>query len=169
MMLAPSVFRYLPTGRGGLAVIFAAATGVVVLSVVMTEMLRLSPCPLCIFQRLNYMVIGVAALLGMALPGRRWWAGGILLLSLGGLGTALYQSWMQAFPELVKECSFTDPSLIEQLVDWLGMRFPQLFLATGFCTSKEWVFLGLSIANWSVLVFAALGLLAWGVARPKAG
>jgi len=72
------------------------------------------------------------------------------------LGVAGYQTWMQAFPELVNECSYSNPNLIERLVDWLGMQYPPLFLATGFCTSKEWVFLGLSMANWSVLVFAAI-------------
>ena len=63
---------------------------------------------------------------------------------------------MQAFPHLAKECSFTEPNLIERLVDWLGMQVPSLFMATGFCTSKEWVFLDLSMANWSLLVFAGM-------------
>jgi disulfide bond formation protein DsbB len=47
-------------------------------------------------------------------------------------------------------------TLIERLVDWLGMQWPSLFLATGFCTSREWVFLGLSMANWSMLIFAGI-------------
>jgi disulfide bond formation protein DsbB len=36
------------------------------------------------------------------------------------------------------------------------MRWPSLFLATGFCTSRDWIFLGLSMANWSVIVFAGI-------------
>jgi disulfide bond formation protein DsbB len=68
---------------------------------------------------------------------------------------------MQAYPELAKECSYTDPNLIERLVDWLGMQAPSMFMATGFCTSKEWVFLGLSMANWSCLVF--LGIVGYAV------
>jgi disulfide bond formation protein DsbB len=48
------------------------------------------------------------------------------------------------------------PNLIERLVDWLGMQWPSMFLATGFCTSKEWVFLRLSMANWSMLIFAGI-------------
>ncbi len=63
---------------------------------------------------------------------------------------------MQAFPLLATECGYSDPNLIERLVDWLGMQWPSLFLATGFCTSRDWEFLALSMANWSLLVFAGI-------------
>jgi disulfide bond formation protein DsbB len=84
-----------------------------------------------------------------------------------GAGVAGYQTWMQAFPQLATECGFSDPSLIERLVDWLGMQYPTLFLATGFCTSREWEWLGLSMANWSFILFA--GILGFGLllARPR--
>ncbi len=119
--------------------------------------LRLAPCPFCIFQRLLYIVIGCLALLGLLLPiGRKLWLILIASLALAGASVAGYQSWMQAYPELVNECGMSDPTTIERLVDWLGMRWPDLFLATGFCTSKEWVFLGLSIANWSFLAFSSI-------------
>ena len=42
------------------------------------------------------------------------------------------------------------------------MQWPTMFMATGFCSSKEWVFLGLSIANWSAFGFAAFfGVAVW--------
>jgi disulfide bond formation protein DsbB len=101
------------------------------------------------------------ALGGVLWPaGRLLWSMLIGLLALLGMGVASYQTWMQAFPHLATECSYTDPNLIERLVDWLGMQWPSLFLATGFCTSKEWVFLGLSMANWSLVVFAGIAGLA---------
>jgi disulfide bond formation protein DsbB len=68
---------------------------------------------------------------------------------------------MQAYPHLAPECSFTDPNMIERLVDWLGMEWPSLFLATGFCTSRDWELFGLSMANWSVLVFAGIVAYVW--------
>lgn len=55
----------------------------------------------------------------------------------------------------------SEPDAVERLVDWLGMAWPKLFLATGFCASREWEFIGLSMANWSVLLFA--GVLFWAV------
>ena len=57
---------------------------------------------------------------------------------------------------------------IERLVDWLGMQMPSLFLATGFCTSREWEFLGLSMANWSTLFFAGIAGYAILLFRSKA-
>ena len=134
--------------------------GLVAIGMELQHLLRLAPCPYCIFQRLLYLLIGVVALAGFILPAAApLWAALVLgFCALGG-GIAAYQSWMQAYPELATECGFTNPNLIEQLVDWLGMQLPSLFLATGFCSSKEWVFLGLSMANWSLLCFAAIAAL----------
>ncbi len=131
--------------------------GLVAVGMELQALLRLSPCPLCIFQRLLYIVIGSIGLAGVLVPvARPLWAGLAALLALLGVGVAGYQTWMQAYPHLAPECSFTDPNAIERLVDWLGMQMPSLFLATGFCSSREWEFLGLSMANWSLLIFAGI-------------
>ena len=140
---------------------FAALTlgtfGLVAVSMELQHLLRLAPCPLCIFQRLLYMVVGLVALAGVLLPGGRLlWSALIAALASGGVAVAGYQTWMQAFPLLATECGYSDPNLIERLVDWLGMQWPSLFLATGFCTSRDWEFLALSMANWSLLVFAGI-------------
>ncbi len=137
-----------------MATLALGSLGLVALGMELQQLLRLAPCPLCIFQRLLYIVVGLMALAGVLLPGGRLlWAALIAALALGGMAVAGYQTWMQAFPHLATECGYSDPSLIERLVDWLGMQWPGLFLATGFCTSREWEFLGLSMANWSLAVF----------------
>jgi hypothetical protein len=46
------------------------------------------------------------------------------------------------------------------------VRWPELFMATGFCSSKDWVFLGLSMANWSALVLPRFLVAAAGVHLP---
>ena len=143
--------------RAWFASLSLGAFGLVAVGLELQHLLKLSPCPLCIFQRVLYMAIGFFAFCGFALPRiRQLWAPLIALLATGGVMVASYQSWMQAYPELATECGYAEPSLIERLVDVLGMQWPSLFLATGFCSSKEWVFLGLSMANWSVLVFAGI-------------
>ena len=63
---------------------------------------------------------------------------------------------MQYAPQLATECGFGDPTLTEQLINWLGVKWPAMFMVTGFCTNKEWVFLGLSLANWSGVCFLLL-------------
>jgi protein dithiol:quinone oxidoreductase len=124
---------------------------------VLGEMARLHPCYLCNFQRLLYLVLAVIALGGIAVPAwRKLWSVLVGLTALGGMATAIYQSWMQYAPDLATECGVGKPTLLEQIVDWLGMRWPSMFMVTGFCTDKDWVFLGLSLANWSVLCFALL-------------
>ena len=149
--------------RAWFATLALGCFGLVAMGLLLQTQYRLAPCPFCIFQRLLYLVIGCVALIGFVWPVmlRQVLAGMIGLLAASGFGVAAYQTWMQAYPELAKECSYTDPNLIERLVDWLGMQAPSMFMATGFCTSKEWVFLGLSMANWSCLVF--LGIVGYAV------
>lgn len=143
--------------RAWFATLSLGCFGLVAIGMALQTLLRLAPCPFCIFQRLLYLVIGGLALLGFLWPVLRLaWAGLIGLLALLGAGVAGYQTWMQAFPELATECGYAEPNAIERLVDWLGMQWPSMFLATGFCTSREWVFLGLSMANWSLLIFAGI-------------
>lgn len=154
--------------RAWFAALSLGALGLVAVGLELQTMLRLSPCPLCIFQRLLYIVIGLFALGGVCCPrAAKLWAAGLFALSGLGVGVAAYQSWMQAFPELAKECSFTDPGLIERVVDWLGMQYPSLFMATGFCTSREWEMFGLSMANWSLLVFAGIAACALVLLRQR--
>lgn len=125
------------------------------------EWLRLNACHLCIFQRLLCLLLTLFALAGVLLPSmRRLWGAFAALTAAGGLATALYQSWLQYAPDPSNECGFGEPTLLERLVDWFGMQWPSLFMVTGFCSSKEWVFLGLSMANWAVFLFAALLVLA---------
>ncbi|PKO34552.1 MAG: disulfide bond formation protein B [Betaproteobacteria bacterium HGW-Betaproteobacteria-7] len=155
--------------RAWFAMLALGCFGLVAFGMALQEMLRLSPCPLCIFQRLLYLLVGVLAVAGFILPmARRLWVGVIGLLALLGASVAAYQSWMQFFPDPANECSFTDPNLIERIVDWLGMQMPSLFLATGFCSSKEWVFLGLSMANWSVAIFLGIAAYVALLARRRA-
>ncbi len=142
--------------RACFAVLALFAVGLTGTGLLIGELLKLQPCPLCIFQRLLYLLIAGFALCGVLLPG--WWrAWGVLigLTATGGLGTAAYQTWLQLNPDSSLACGFGEPTVIEQIVNWFGMRWPDLFLATGFCSSKDWVFLGLSMANWSIVCFLA--------------
>lgn len=164
--------------RLGFLLLGLGAWGLVAAGFVIQEWDRLNPCPLCIFQRVLYLLFGALALLGALLPlgprGQKAWGLGLAGVSLGGFLTALYQTTMQAVPGLVAECSYTDQGPIELFVDWLGMQYPTLFMATGLCSSREWEFLGLSMANWSLLCFLGFGLAAlilsrcWGLLRRPA-
>ena len=149
----------------------AAAFGLVAGGLILGEVARINPCHLCILQRVIYLVFGIWAMGGAAFPrGRRFWCVLLIVTAIGGLVAAGEQSWMQYAPDQVTECGFGEPTPTEQLVNWLGMQWPALFMVTGFCTQKDWIFLGLSLANWSILCFlllllAALWLLVKGGKR----
>jgi protein dithiol:quinone oxidoreductase len=160
------------SARNRFLLVAAGAFGLLGAGLALGVALNLHPCPLCIFQRVLYLVVGFAALLGALRPDLqkiRWAAAGVgIAAAVGGIATAAYQTWMQLFPGSLMECGYAEPNLIERLVDWLGMQWEFMFLATGLCSSKEWTFLGLSMANWSIpcfLVFA--GMLVWA-ARGRA-
>lgn len=153
--------------RPGFALIAVGAVGLVAAGLVVGEIYRLQPCPLCIFQRFLYLVVGALGVLGVVLPAfQAIWRLLIGGVALGGVATAAWQSWLQWAPlGSVAECSYTDPNLIERFVDWLGMKSPALFLATGFCSNRDWTFLGLSMANWSIPCFAGFLVVAAMISR----
>ncbi len=140
------------------SLIAAASLALVVASLVLTAMLDLHPCHLCIFQRLLFMILGVLAAFAAWRAGSRGaFAAGlpIPLLAILGAGVATYQSWLQAQPPGSISCMAGEPSLIERLVEWLGQIQPDLFLATGFCEEAELVVLGMTLANWALVAFVA--------------
>lgn len=142
-----------------LLLLAAAAVGLTLAGWAIGEIMRLQPCPLCIFQRLLFLLIALLALTGALVPAAARLSGIVLLVvAAGGVATAAYQSWLQYLPQSGMDCGFGEPTLIERIVDWFGALWPQMFLATGFCSSKDWILLGLSMANWSGLCF--IGFLA---------
>ena len=152
-------------------IVFAAlaivSLGLLAAGLVLGELARLQPCYLCNFQRLLYIVLAVIGVCGaLILAGGRFWAALFGLVAQGGVITAVQQSWMQYAPQDAIECGFGDPTVLEQVVNWLGVQWPAMFMVTGLCTVKDWVFLGLSLANWSALCFLALtGVAVWQMLR----
>lgn len=140
----------------------AAALGLVIASITLTELLHLNPCHLCIFQRLLDMTLVLA--FGLAAwryqqRDRVLWLSGAGIITLVGMAVAAYQSLDQAFPDDGFDCSNNAPNSIERLVEWLGLRWPRLFMATGFCDSVELEIFGLSLANWSFVSFTGFALV----------
>jgi len=128
----------------------------------------LDPCPLCITQRLFYLLIGGCAVLGLFALRRRTWqrllAGVAALAALGGILTASRQVWLQHLPpEQVPECG---PGLQYWLDNESAMSvIALLFKGDGNCAEVVWTFLGFSMGEWSLAWFVLLGALALLLAR----
>ncbi len=151
------------------ALLATLCAGLFAASLVLTVLHDLHPCHLCIFQRLLYLLlalVGFAAWYLTARPPGRLIGFLAMLLAAGGLAVAAYQSWLQWQPPGSVSCVGGDPGLIERLVEALGQWLPELFLATGFCEEAEMTILGLTLANWSALGFAACLTLAYRAWRP---
>lgn len=143
------------------------ATGTVCLALVaggvlMSQLLHLAACPLCIVQRMLYLLLALAGGCGIAVAGhplaRRFAA--LTMATIAGIGVfvAGYQVWIQRFARDTK-CA-ADMPWWERLVDWAGEQVPLLFQANGLCSDDTWKFLGLSIAEWSLAMFCVLLALA---------
>ncbi len=122
------------------------------------------PCPLCMVQRVIFIVIGV--LFGIAVlhnPGRAraaLYAALIGLFSLLGVAVAGRHIWIQHLPkDQVPACG---PGL-----DYMLAHFPmssvlkELMHGSGECAAKGWTFLALNIPEWSLIAYVLLG--AWAV------
>jgi disulfide bond formation protein DsbB len=118
----------------------------------------LEPCPLCLVQR-GFFYAVMAVCIVAALHGRWRIFYGILaaLFAVGGAAAASRQVWLQHLPaDKVPQCG---PDLAFMLENFpLSRTLTTLFSGTGECAVVDWTFLGLSIAEWSLLWFVALAL-----------
>jgi protein dithiol:quinone oxidoreductase len=131
---------------------------------------HLEPCPLCIFQRVAMMAIGLVALIAFlhapaSVLARRLYAGLVVLAALAGVGVAGRHVWLQNLPpEDVPACG---PGL-----DYWMDTFPlqdvvmKVFKGSGECAKVDWMLLGLSLPSWTLLAFTGFAAVAvWQLLR----
>ena len=123
-----------------------------------------NPCPLCILQRVVYIVLMVVFLIGALHGPRRTgvyvYSALLTVVSLVGAGIATRHVWLQHLPkDKVPECG---PGLNYMLDRFpLVEAFAKIFRGSGECAEVGWKLLGLSVAEWSLVWFILLG--AWAV------
>ena len=122
----------------------------------------LDPCPLCIFQRIAFLWIGVFALLAAihnpARTGQKIYGALIVLGAMAGAYVAGRHVWIQSLPaDQVPECG---PGLSYMLntAPFLDV-LKTVLLGDGNCAEVQWSFLGLSMPAWTLIWYAGLGLV----------
>lgn len=141
---------------------FLVCAGLIAIALYLQYFRNLEPCPLCMIQRLWFIGLGLVFLVA-ALHGPRGWGikvYGVLATAMAvtGAGYAARHVWLQHNPPETASCT---ADLFYQL-----KRFPWLDVveralrATGDCAKVDWTLLGLSIAEWSLVWFVMLTLLA---------
>ena len=120
--------------------------------------MNLAACPLCVLQRMLYLLLTLesigAWLLAGSRIGQRVAALVMVATTLTGVWIAAYQTWLQRFAKGVS-CTADQPWW-EEFVSWAGSQWPLLFEASGLCSEAGWKFIGLSIAEWSLVAFTSM-------------
>ena len=137
---------------------FLACAGLIGFALYLQHALGLEPCPMCILQRYAFIVVGVIALAAAihnpALPGRRIYGGLLVVMAATGGGIAIRHVYLEHYPPKIFDCGADVGFMLESFP--LTQALPMIVRGTGDCTKVVWHFLGLSIAEWSLICFATL-------------
>ncbi len=143
---------------------FLACAGMMAFALYAEHYLLLSPCPLCVFQRMAVIALGVIFLIATlhdpAGWGRRVYAGLIFAAAGFGAGVAGRHVWLQHLPaDKIPSCGPGFDYIIESFP--LSDALKLIFTGSGECATVDWQFLGLSMPAWvliSVVVVGAAGI-----------
>ena len=152
--------EFLDQPRRLLALICAVCIAMLAFGLYLQHGVGLEPCPMCIVQR--YALVLVAVVAGITAFAHRKGlliAGAGLMALISGLGAfvAARQSFLQWYPPQEASCGRDLYGMIETFP--LKRAIPMIFKGSGDCTKIDWTFLGLSIANWSFVCFAAIAIV----------
>ncbi len=123
---------------------------------------HIDPCPLCVMQRIAFAAMAIlflfAALHVARTFGRRVLHTLILIPGLSGLALAARQVYLQHLPpELAPSCGPGLNFIVKNLPPHEALRM--LLMGTGECAQIKWIFLNLSMPEWSLICFIGLVIL----------
>jgi protein dithiol:quinone oxidoreductase len=139
----------------GTALVCVTAVGAALVS---QHVFDMQPCPWCVLQRVIFLAIALACLLGLAwrgLFGRRVGASLAMLLALCGIAAALWQHFQAAASA---SCNLT---FADKIVSrWLGLDqlLPNVFEPRASCADAAVSLLGVPYDFWSLALFALIAL-----------
>lgn len=143
------------------------ALGAVGMALVSQHVFGMRPCAWCVFQRLVFVCIAAACVVGLVWRsplGRRVAAVLAALLGLGGMAAALWQHFVAA------SSASCDLSLAERVIGALGLdeRYPDVFMALASCADAKVQLFFMPYEFWSLGLFALLTVAALLVLRRPA-
>lgn len=155
----------LPVGRRlGNGLGFLACAALIAYALYAEHVLELAPCPLCIFQRVAVIVIGllflIAALHNPARAGARVYGVLIAIAAVGGVAVAARHIWIQAQPPGSVAACGADLNYLMDIMP-LTEVISKVLTGSGECGKIDWTLLGLSMPWWVAIALA--GLMVWGV------
>ena len=138
--------------------------------------LGIEPCPLCIFQRIAFIVMGLFFLIGAiqnpGSNGRRAYGLLILAAAAAGGGVSIYHLWVQHLgPDPMAVCTPGWNWMIENhsLKYAWAKTIEHAFTGHADCAEVNWTFLGLAMPFWTLVCYVLIGAGAvWAGWRKRA-
>ncbi len=120
------------------------------------------PCPLCMFQRVCIVSLGIVFLIAALHPARRTGAFvyGILIFIAAGAATwvSARHVWIQHQPPgTVPSCGAPLENLLQMFPVLEVIR--RVMTGGGECGNVDWTFLGVSMPGWVLILSVSLGLV----------
>lgn len=152
------------------AVLFVASIVGMAFALYLEHVQGLNPCPLCVFQRIGLIGLGVISLLALihnpvSNVFKRFYTLLGTLSILWSAAVAGRHVWLQNLPpDQVPSCG---PGL-EYWVETLPMTsvLQQVLSGSGECATIDWTLFGFSLPVWSLLFFSVLlALSIWQLVR----
>lgn len=140
---------------------FLACAGMMGFALYAQYGLMLEPCPLCVFQRISTILLGlvflIAAFHNPDKLGSRIYATLILLTAGSGVAVASWHVYLQNLPaDKVPGCGPGFEYIMENfaLFDALSL----IFKGSGECADVVWRLFGLSMPTWVIIGVGGLGI-----------
>lgn len=133
--------------------------------------LGIEPCPMCIFQRIVFIVMAILFLVGAIhnpqARGRRVYALLLLLAAGIGVGIAARHLWVQHQPpDLMAGCAPGWNYMISNFP--ISKALKMAFTGSADCAQVSWTFVSLSMPFWTLVCYVLLGVGAlWAGLRQR--
>lgn len=160
----------LPRRRLAYVLGFLVCAGLMAWALWLQYGLLLEPCPLCVFQRVAVIAIGlvflVAAVHNPGPIGAIVYAGFAFVAGAIGAALAAWQVWIQAQPPgTVASCGMSLDYMLETMP--LSEVIGTVLKGSGECADQGWLFLGLAIPSWTFVFFVAMVAAAIALTREE--
>ncbi len=149
--------RRLPNFAG-----FIACAALIAYALYAQYHLGLDPCPLCIFQRVGIMALGVVFLFAGLHNPQRWggpvYAALLAIAALVTIAVAARHLYVQSLPPGAIPSCGAPIGVMLQFTPWLDV-IRKVLTGSGECSEVSWKFLGLAMPGWVAICAAGLGFL----------
>lgn len=168
-----NIKKYLPSLPLTSLISSLGCFGLLIFAWYLQTIIGIDPCPLCIIQRILFLIIGCLYLIGAIYTSphprsQRWFYSSILFFCLLGIATAARQLYIQHLPPLPADSGCgADLSFILQNMPLLNV-IPFLLAGSASCQEVKWTLLGFSIPFWTLLsYFGLMSVSIWQTYRKQ--